>query len=770
MNIDTNGQKSAYLVSLDYVGCDEMATGRDYKRFEENGGNIETVKFGVDDVYVYDSSGRVFYAKGFKYQGATRYDYIENEETIKIVSVNKTLINDNSEAKVTIYIESKNEIDYVSIKDKNGNVIETKKPTEDVDGGYEVEILVDRNGTYEIIAKDKEGNKDTENVEISGIGSNGIKPTLTAIVTNGEYKEAEGYWLVKEKNVNIKLDSDTAQYISINSDNTEPTAWLTYAEEFEKSYYSEGEKVLYIWVKDENGLEIENPVELRIKIELEDVERPQKPVENVSGDIEISVIPGNEIWANEKKVQIHFSDWCQANGYTSMYRTYSGLSGWSRWIVSYEPDVELDVTRNGTIVEAKIEYKSRYTKEEIGPQTLTVENIDRTPPTVTKLQSETLANGEHIIRGSAKENQGESGLHNEGAYFISTQQINFKYITNIDDYPWQEANDGSDYYIKIETDAKYYFYARDNANNVGMGTINAEAVDSIAPRITSITSTPVATYADLKVIAEDNAGIKEYAITIDDSTTEPTTWLSCEETKRLEITRNNLTEEGVYTVWVKDLSGNIGKASVVVKTYKAPQLDMTYPQDIYVKEGSEASFEVKFIKAGEPEEYVYQWQVSKDNGATWEDIVGAKYRIHSFTADDEYDNYLYRCIVKHVSGNVQTNGAKLEVAVISKTPPAMSITQEKEMIAGGVVINKGATKTDAPKLSLDIIAINAVQMSISETETQETWEPYTETKEYMLKDAMQGMKTINVWIKDSEGNTKKMSAEIKYVGKEIYDS
>ena len=68
---------TAYLVSLDYIGYDELTTGRDYPKFEQEGNNIKTVYFGKSDVYVYDSTGRLFYAKGFLNDGTK---YFENEK------------------------------------------------------------------------------------------------------------------------------------------------------------------------------------------------------------------------------------------------------------------------------------------------------------------------------------------------------------------------------------------------------------------------------------------------------------------------------------------------------------------------------------------------------------------------------------------------------------------------------------------------------------------------------------------------------------------
>ena len=120
MSVDGNGEQTAYLISLDYVECDEMATGKDYKRFESDT-EIKLVRFGIDDVYVYDSTGRIFYAKGMEKDGTKYYEEIEKNGNIKIVNVNKEFINNREEVKVTIVIESKKDVKHVKVTNDKFN-------------------------------------------------------------------------------------------------------------------------------------------------------------------------------------------------------------------------------------------------------------------------------------------------------------------------------------------------------------------------------------------------------------------------------------------------------------------------------------------------------------------------------------------------------------------------------------------------------------------------------------------------------------------------
>ena len=108
--------------------------------------------------------------------------------------------------------------------------------------------------------------------------------------------------------------------------------------------------------------------------------------------------------------------------------------------------------------------------------------------------------------------------------------------------------------------------------------------------------------------------------------------------------------------------------------------------------------------------------------------------------------------------------ARLEVVRITTDKPTASVTIEKEMILGGVMINNGDAATSNSTLSLEIVAVNAEEMSISETNTQGTWQRYSEKVSYTLKDTNNGAKTINVWTKDANGNisSNKVSATIQY--------
>lgn len=743
MYVDYSGEAFAYLVSLDFVNCDEMATGKDYKRFEANGDDIKTVVFGQDDVYVYDSMGRLFYAKGYEYGKDIYYGTIDGKDSgIKITNIKKEYLPDSEEVKIIISIESDEDVKKVIISDGT-------KEIEAVDiGDGKYQVIVDENGDYKIEAEDVSGNKDSENITVTEIGSS-TNITVTAKVTNGTYDEATGAYKVHGTTVYVEVQSNTAKYMNIDKVDTSPSSWLPYSNEFEKTYTNEGEKEIYIWVKDSHG----NVTHcgLKVIIVLDEIDRPTPPTENVSGEIEFTVTPNNDTYAKSKNLRISFTEGRQKDGYTSMYRV-KNITGWGRWTVSYEKDVDIAITRDGTLVEAKIVYESAYKQVDVANGSITVEKIDVTPPKITSLYTSS-----NKIMGTASDN--ESGLHAK-PYLITTQELNFKYVTDIDgSFDWQENCE-----LAIVNSAKYYLYVRDAVNNVAYASINVSAKDLVPPEIKSISTTAIADYAVIKTVAEDNIGIVEYGLTKDNSTTPPESWVTVEEQQSITIEHNNITSEGVYTVWVRDKEGNTASGSITVKLNKSPELDANLPQDLYIKEESTGLFEVKISVPGYPDVYEYQWEVSKDNGVTWTNISGATSYVYSFKANYDDNNNLYRCKVTNARGTITSKEAKLEVVRITNTAPGAEIIEEKELVAGGIIINKGASSTNNKSLSLEIVAINATQMSISETSTKGTWQAYKENITYTLQDTTAGTKSINVWIRDAEGNeySEKMTAQIEY--------
>ena len=112
-------------------------------------------------------------------------------------------------------------------------------------------------------------------------------------------------------------------------------------------------------------------------------------------------------------------------------------------------------------------------------------------------------------------------------------------------------------------------YARliDSTNQTGgVATGNVTNIDKTKPIVTSATTTT----NSIKITATDEAsGIVGYTVTTNNTT--PSSFTGCTNTKTLNVTVGNKTQNTTYYVWVKDQAGNISVAKTA-KTQKVPDL------------------------------------------------------------------------------------------------------------------------------------------------------------------------------------------------------
>lgn len=103
-----------------------------------------------------------------------------------------------------------------------------------------------------------------------------------------------------------------------------------------------------------------------------------------------------------------------------------------------------------------------------------------------------------------------------------------------------------------------YIRAYDNVRYGAVAVANIETIDKTKPVVTNVQSTT----KDIELVAEDNAGENEnasgiigYAIT--ENQQEPTEFIQCSSTNRLEISISNKRQGTTYYAWVKDSAGNV---------------------------------------------------------------------------------------------------------------------------------------------------------------------------------------------------------------------
>lgn len=740
-SVSSDGSYKAYVVDLNYIGCDALLTGRDYKNFKSSG---DTVSFGKDDVYVYDARGILYYAKGFLYDGMTYYEGGKSSNSsIRIVDVSQ--VKEDDYITVTITIEGKNEISSVTV----GSMPTTKNE----EGKYQINI--DKNGNYDIIVRDEKGNQARSAVTISSLGTTDEgEPTVTATVTNGILGD-DGAYTITSGTAKIHLTSPTAKQSFIGLLQEVPTEWLAFSENVERYFDESGNYTLYIYVKDTNGNYNTTPATLNIKVNLDKV-KPVTPGQTIisSGDatIEFEINPPNTVWAKAKNVTIKFGEGMQSNGYVSSYATKTEAGVYNNYKIVYDKEVVVPITKNGISVGAKISYETDYSSKELNKAEVKVEMVDANVPTITSFERL----GNNRVRGIATDS--ESGLAS-APYLITMNYIDFS-NHDINNYTWESTGEAD-----LTQSGRYYFYARDDAGNVAVKSINVDAPDNSYPVIDSVKAIPEKEFVKIKFVAHDNLGITGYAI-IKDSANAPETWTTITEIQQIAI-EQNVTEDGKYYIWVIDGSGKTAVKDIRVITYKYPILDETYPKTVKVNEGEQAEFKVVITTDGYPSQYQYEWKVSSNNGSTWESINKATadtYRIDS--ASITQDGNIYKCIITNARGSIESNIAKLEVVGITNNKPNIqTVTKEKEMVLAGVTLNNGAPTTVNKFIEIQVFAINAAQVNIKENNEPDEWVPYENTITYHFKDQRNGTKTFYIKIKDEDGNVlnKVVSAEIEKI-------
>ncbi|MBR5742403.1 MAG: hypothetical protein IKX85_01270, partial [Clostridia bacterium] len=111
-----------------------------------------------------------------------------------------------------------------------------------------------------------------------------------------------------------------------------------------------------------------------------------------------------------------------------------------------------------------------------------------------------------------------------------------------------------------------------------------------------------------------------------------------------------------YRCVVKDSSGNTVTSNAATLTV----LGITkQPASVTSAAGKTVTFTVTATGTG----LTYQWQYSKDNGATWSNSSTTGYNTDTLSvgAIAARNGYLYRCVVKSGGVSVTSSSAKLTV-------------------------------------------------------------------------------------------------------------
>ena len=113
----------------------------------------------------------------------------------------------------------------------------------------------------------------------------------------------------------------------------------------------------------------------------------------------------------------------------------------------------------------------------------------------------------------------------------------------------------------------------------------------------------------------------------------------------------------LYRVIVKNAAGSVTSSSAKLTTITKPVIK-TQPKAVSAVKGDTATFSVTATGIG----LTYQWQYSRDSGATWNTWSGKTSSSVTANAGNN-SGWLYRCIVKNAAGSVTSSSAKLTVTV-----------------------------------------------------------------------------------------------------------
>lgn len=245
VSFDTN-DITAYLVDLRKIDYDKIKTGLEYRDIKSG----DTVTFEVDDVYVVDKLGTVYYLKGLFVEGEGVY-YTINQKDINgpIVEAQNTT---GGTVEVTVTPTKGGEITSVTVDGKLATKIEEGKYT----------IDMERNGTYLVIATEKDNGSSKTTVMVTKLddsASSGEEigaPTKAIIRING----GEEYTAATRATLHIDTDAEQ-MYIRQGGIPETPeltaTGWRPVSTS-QILMLSEGENAVYAWFKNPGNTTIKS--------------------------------------------------------------------------------------------------------------------------------------------------------------------------------------------------------------------------------------------------------------------------------------------------------------------------------------------------------------------------------------------------------------------------------------------------------------------------------------------------------------------------------
>ena len=263
---------------------------------------------------------------------------------------------------------------------------------------------------------------------------------------------------------------------------------------------------------------------------------------------EIVLTPNKTAWTNEN-VLVTINYPTTSDNYIREYSIDR-----SNWYVYNEP---VEITDNRTIYARLI----NENKEVLKTASIEIENIDKIVPQVEEVVIETT---EWATTNSITlEVTDNVGIVAYGVNRSETEEPEFTVCEQAEKLTIRVSN--------ITSNAVYYIWIKDVAGNITKQDVTIENIDKTAPTITeAVASTEWGKTNSITFTATDNVGIVGYAL--NKSETETPEFIACESTTSLSITINEIEENGIYYVWVKDIVGNTTNQLV-----RVTKVDITEP-------------------------------------------------------------------------------------------------------------------------------------------------------------------------------------------------
>lgn len=294
-----------------------------------------------------------------------------------------------------------------------------------------------------------------------------------------------------------------------------------------------------------------------------------------------------------------------------------GVTGYSADNINWQTGNTFTITANGTY--------TYYAKDAVGnvsSKSITITNIDKTSPTISKVAASTTAqtNQNVTVTITASDNVGVTGY--------SANNVN-----------WQTGNT-----FTVTANGTYTYYVKDAAGNVSSKSITISNIDKEKPVISKVEASTTAQTnqnVTITITATDNVGITGYS-------SDNTTW----QNENTFI----VTENGTYTYYVKDAAGNIATKTIVITNIdkEAPTGEIVYSASTWTNQDVTITANVT-DNATSAERLLYSWDdADYSNNSTKVTSVNTEGNVK----------------VKDEAGNILT--LSYQVTIIDKEKPVIN--------------------------------------------------------------------------------------------------